>query len=33
MQVAYWKQIQDQLRQGKVPPVRVYPEENKLKRE
>ena len=33
MQVAYWKQIQDQLRQDKVPPVRVYPEENKLKRE
>ena len=33
MQVTYWKQIQDQLRQDKVPPVRVYPEENKLKRE
>ena len=33
MRPAYWEQIQDQLRQEKVPPVRVYPEENKLKRE
>ena len=33
MQAAYWEQIQDQLRQDKVPPVRVYPENNKLKRE
>jgi isocitrate dehydrogenase kinase/phosphatase len=33
MQVEYWEKIQDQLRQEKVPPVRVYPEENELKRE
>jgi isocitrate dehydrogenase kinase/phosphatase len=33
MRVEYWEKIQEQLRQEKVPPVRVYPEENKLKRE
>ena len=33
MQPEYWEEIQDQLRQERVPPVRVYPEENKLKRE
>ena len=32
MQPEYWEQIQDQLRQEGVPPIRVYPEENKLKR-
>jgi len=33
MQVEYWEAIQQQLQEQKIPPVRVYPEENKLKRE
>jgi isocitrate dehydrogenase kinase/phosphatase len=33
MQTSYWKTIQSQLRQKKILPVRVYPEEHKLKRE
>ena len=32
MQTSYWRKIQSQLAQKKVPPVRVYPEEHKLKR-
>ena len=33
MQTSYWEIIQSQLRQKKILPVRVYPEEHKLKRE